>query len=67
MPAHRARAGGACRPTATRLLDQIREVPRFHHYAYKTEQTYIRWILRFIRFNGTRHPADMGTRGSSGS
>ena len=67
MPAHRARAGGACRPTATRFLDQIREGLRFHHYAYKTEQTYISRILRFICFHGTRHPADMGTRGSSGS
>jgi hypothetical protein len=60
MPAHRARAGRAYRPKTTRLLDQVREVLRYHHYAYKTEQTYISWILRFIRFNGTRHPAEMG-------
>lgn len=60
MPAHRARAGDSYRPTATRLLDQVREVLRYHHYAYKTEQAYIGLILRFIRFNGTRHPAEMG-------
>lgn len=27
-----------------RLLDQVRAVMRTHHYAYRTEQTYLYWI-----------------------
>ena len=48
------------RPKPGKLLDQIREVMRYHHYAIRTEQTYIKWILDYIRFNGTRHPREMG-------
>ena len=44
-----------------RLMDQVREVLRYHHYAYRTEQTYCQWILRFIRFfGGKTHPRDLG-------
>ncbi len=48
------------RPTATRLMDQVRETLRYYHYAYNTEKSYVDWILRFIRFNGKKHPAEMG-------
>lgn len=48
------------RPTAPRLMDQVRETLRFYHYAYNTEKSYVDWILRFIRFNGKRHPKAMG-------
>ncbi len=48
------------RPKPGKLLDQVREVMRYHHYAIRTEQTYIKWILEYIRFNGTRHPKEMG-------
>ncbi len=48
------------KPTALRLMDQVREVLRFHHYAYSTEKAYVDWILKYIRFNGKRHPKDMG-------
>jgi len=48
------------RPKPGKLLDQIREVMRYHHYAIRTEQTYIKWILDYIRFNETRHPSEMG-------
>lgn len=40
------------RPTASRLMDQVRETLRFYHYAYNTEKSYVDWILKFIRFNG---------------
>jgi integron integrase len=44
-----------------KLMDQVRQVMRYHHYAYRTERTYCDWILRFIRFHGSkRHPKDMG-------
>ncbi len=48
------------RPKPGRLLDQVREIMRYHHYAIRTEQTYIKWMLDYIRFNGTRHPREMG-------
>ncbi len=44
-----------------RLMDQVREVMRFHHYAYRTEQSYCLWIVRFIKFfQSQRHPREMG-------
>ena len=44
-----------------RLMDQVREVLRYHHYAYKTEQSYCSWILQYIRFYGAQtHPKLLG-------
>ena len=44
-----------------RLMDQVREVLRYYHYAYRTEQSYSSWILRYIKFYGDKtHPKDMG-------
>jgi integron integrase len=44
-----------------RLLDQVRQVLRYHHYAYRTEQTYCDWIVRYVKFHGAKkHPRDMG-------
>lgn len=37
-------------PKSVRLMDQVREVLRFHHYAYNTEKSYSSWILKYIRF-----------------
>ena len=47
-------------PKSFRLMDQVREVLRFHHYAYNTEKSYVSWILKYIRFNNKKHPKDMG-------
>ena len=45
-----------------KLMDQVREVLRYHHYAYRTEQTYCQWILRYIRFfGGNVHPRNLKT------
>ncbi|NEQ46761.1 MAG: tyrosine-type recombinase/integrase [Leptolyngbya sp. SIOISBB] len=30
------------------------------HYSYRTEQTYVQWIRRYILFHDKRHPVDMG-------
>lgn len=30
------------------------------HYSPRTEDAYVGWIRRFVRFHGTRHPATMG-------
>jgi len=43
-----------------KLLDQVRDALRIRHYAYRTEQTYIDWIKRFIFFHKKRHPKEMG-------
>ncbi|NIT59099.1 MAG: integron integrase [Aliifodinibius sp.] len=43
-----------------KLVDQIRKAIRVKHYSYRTEQTYIYWIKKFILFNNKRHPKDMG-------
>lgn len=44
-----------------KLMDQVREVLRYYHYAYRTEQTYCHWIKRYLRFfEMKRHPSGMG-------
>ncbi len=44
-----------------KLMDQVRQVLRYHHYAYRTEKSYCDWILRYIKFHGARiHPKNMG-------
>ncbi|MCP4295366.1 MAG: integron integrase [Proteobacteria bacterium] len=46
-----------------KLMDQVREVLRYHHYAYRTEVTYCQWILRFIGFfGGKTHPGEFGAK-----
>lgn len=46
-----------------KLMDQVREVLRYHHYAYRTEQTYCQWILRYIYyFGGKTHPRLLGAK-----
>jgi len=46
-----------------KLLDQVREVLRYYHYALSTEKTYCQWIFRYICFyDKKRHPHDMGAR-----
>ncbi len=45
-----------------KLMDQVKEVLRYYHYAYRTEETYCQWILRYIRFYGGKtHPRDLGS------
>ena len=40
--------------------DQVREQLRLKHYSYRTEETYIHWIKRYILFHSKRHPNEMG-------
>jgi integron integrase len=44
-----------------KLMDQVRGQLRAKHYSYRTEQCYVYWILRYIRFYGIKHPNTMGT------
>jgi integron integrase len=43
-----------------KILDQLRDVLRLKHYSYRTEQSYMDWVYRFIVFHNKRHPKDMG-------
>jgi integron integrase len=43
-----------------KLLDQMRDAIRIKHYSYRTEESYLDWVRRFILFNNKRHPNDMG-------
>jgi hypothetical protein len=43
-------------PRPPRLLDQARQVLRVRHYAQSTEECYVKWATRFIRFHRLRHP-----------
>jgi len=47
---------------STRLLDQLREQIRYLHYSLRTEEAYVYWVKKFIRFHQMRHPRDMGQR-----
>ena len=44
----------------TRFIPQLRLLMRERKLAWTTEKTYIHWILAFIRFNGRRHPGELG-------
>lgn len=42
------------------LLETVRQSIRTKHYSIRTEEVYLGWIRRFIRFHGRRHPRDRG-------
>jgi integron integrase len=61
QPAIAGDAGNQTHPTqGPRLLDQLRRAIRLRHYSIRTEQTYVHWVVRFVKFHGLRHPRDMG-------
>ena len=39
------------------LMDQVSQVLRYHHYTYRTEETYCRWIKDNFTFCELIHPA----------
>jgi len=41
------------------LIEKMREVLRLKHYSYRTEQSYVYWIRRFLHFHNLRHPREM--------
>jgi len=45
---------------APRLYDRVVEALRVGHYSRRTEEAYLHWIRRFIKFHHGRHPALMG-------
>jgi len=47
-------------PKPKKLLEQVQDALRTKHYSYRTEQTYIDWIKRYILFHQKQHPKDLG-------
>ena len=45
-----------------KLLVRLHNTLRVRHYSIRTEQAYVDWVRRFVRFHGLRHPVDMGAR-----
>lgn len=43
-----------------RLLAEVRGRMRARHLSPRTEQAYLSWIVRYIRYHDTRHPSEMG-------
>jgi integron integrase len=43
-----------------KLMEQVSDALRTKHYSYRTEQTYVDWIKRYINFHNKRHPNEMG-------
>jgi integrase len=59
-----AKAAFAIANPKSPLLLQLREVLRFKHYSIRTEEAYIQWVTRFLRFQRNqsgewKHPSDL--------
>jgi integron integrase len=46
-----------------KFLETVRDALRTHHYAYKTEKTYMHWIKQYVRFIKPVHPREAGQDG----
>src|SRR2546429_1991478 len=42
------------------LLTTLSRRLQFRHYSERTTRSYIRWVVRYVRFHGTRHPSELG-------
>ena len=42
------------------LVEALRREIRLRHYSRRTEEAYVRWVVRFVRFQGMRHPRELG-------
>jgi integron integrase len=47
-------------PDRRGLLEVVRAALRSKHYSRRTEEAYVNWIRRFVRFHNRRHPREMG-------
>src|SRR2546426_4745129 len=43
-----------------KLLTLVRRAIRLRHYSRHTEDAYVAWVRRFVRFSGLRHPSALG-------
>lgn len=49
-------------PAQPKLLDQMRDQLRKRHYSFRTEQSYLSWVKRYIHFHKLTHPKEMGVQ-----
>jgi integron integrase len=46
-----------------KLIEAVKEALRSKGYSYKTEQTYLNWIRKYMRYHLPKHPRETGTEG----
>jgi integron integrase len=49
-----------------KLLDRVRVAIRVRHYSRRTEECYVAWVKRYVRFHQLRHPGELGAAGVRG-
>lgn len=64
-PSRPAKAAFVIANPKAKLLDQLREVLRVKHYSLRTEEAYVLWARRFLKFHRDRtgswqHPRELG-------
>jgi integrase len=50
----------------SKLLDQLKEVLRLKHYSLRTEEAYVAWVKRYLRFHRRDLATDAQRRGGEG-
>ena len=53
---------GGARHRPLKLLERLRREIRVRHYSARTEQAYVAWVRRYVRFHGLRHPGTLDER-----
>jgi integron integrase len=43
-----------------KLMERVRQAARMRHLSWRTEKSYSRWIVRYVRHHGTRPPESLG-------
>ncbi len=47
------------RKSRSPLLAELSRQLQFRHYSERTARAYVRWVVRYVRFHGTRHPSEL--------
>src|SRR5438094_4700257 len=47
------------RSVGSPLLQALSRELRLRHYSDATTRSYLRWVVRYIRYHGTRHPSQL--------
>lgn len=45
-----------------KLLDQLSRALRVRRYSPRTEEVYVGWVRRYVRYHGVRHPDELGAQ-----
>ena len=45
-----------------KFLDQLRDILQAKHYSHRTEENYVGWVRRYIRFHNDKHPQNMAEK-----